>query len=67
MVSDIDIYRSANELIKQHGELATIEAAQMADEMLEKGDIEGQRAWIKILEAVKVMQRRKPVDDERVH
>ncbi len=27
MTSDIDIYRSANELIKQHGEAADIEAA----------------------------------------
>ncbi len=35
MTSDIDIYRSANELIKQHGEDAPIEAAMRADELLE--------------------------------
>ena len=37
MTSDIDIYRSANELIKQHGEAADIEAAMRADERLAAG------------------------------
>ncbi len=31
MVSDLDIYRSANLLVKQHGEDAPIEAAMRAD------------------------------------
>ncbi len=30
MTSDLDIYRSAHELIKQHGEAADIEAAMRA-------------------------------------
>ncbi len=38
MTSDIDIYRSANELIKQHGDAADIEAAMRADECLAAGD-----------------------------
>ncbi len=33
MTSDLDIYRSANELIKQHGDAADIEAAMRADEL----------------------------------
>ncbi len=37
MTSDLDIYRSANELIKQHGEAADIEAAMRADELMEAG------------------------------
>ncbi len=39
MTSDIDIYRSANELIKQHGEAADIEVAMRADECLAAGDM----------------------------
>ncbi len=41
MTSDLDIYRSANELIKQHGGRAPIHAALKADEMLEAGAMEG--------------------------
>ncbi len=38
MTSDLDIYRSANELIKQHGDAADIEAAMRADGRLAAGD-----------------------------
>ena len=52
MISDSDIYRTANELIKQHGEDAPIHAAMRADEMLEVGDINGQVVWKRILAAI---------------
>ncbi len=35
---EIDIYRSANVLVKHHGEDAPIHAAMRADAMLEAGD-----------------------------
>ncbi len=41
MLPDLDIYRSANLLVKQHGKDAPIEAAMRADAMLEKGDLGG--------------------------
>ncbi len=41
MTSDIDIYRAANVLVKRYGEDATLEAAQRADVMLERGDMDG--------------------------
>ena len=37
MVADLDIYRTANVLIREHGKGAALEAAQSADAMLEKG------------------------------
>ncbi len=40
--SDLDIYRSANELIEQHGEDVPIHAAMRADELMETGDMD---AW----------------------
>jgi len=43
MISDLDIYRSANLLVKQHGEDAPIHAAMKADAMLEMGDLGGYR------------------------
>ena len=43
--SDLDIYRSAKLLVKQHGDEAPIHAAMHADAMLDKGDLDGQRVW----------------------
>ncbi len=43
MTSDLDIYRTASVLIREHGEDAALEAAQRADAMLEKGSLGGQR------------------------
>ena len=52
MTSDLDIWRSANELVKRFGDTADIEAAARADELLAKGDIDGQRVWLRILKAI---------------
>ncbi len=50
MIPDLDIYRSANLLVKRHGQDAPIEAAMRADAMLEAGDLapiihDGHRIW----------------------
>ena len=52
MLTNFDIYRSANVLVKRHGEDAPIEAAMRADAMLEEGDLGGYAAWRRILRAV---------------
>ncbi len=57
MTSDLDIYRSANLLVKRRGEDAPIEAAMRADAMLEKGDLDGYAVWKRILRAVGELQR----------
>ena len=61
MISDIDIYRSANELIEQHGDAADIEAAMRADERLAAGDMEGEAVWLRIGRAIEELgAREKP-------
>ncbi len=67
MTSDLDIYRSANVLIRQHGEDAALEAALCADAMLEKGSLDGQRTWKRVLAAVKEIQRQVPREGEAVN
>lgn len=53
MVSDLDIYRTANLLMKQHGpDDAKLHAAQRADELLAKGDLDGCRTWRLIFKAI---------------
>ncbi len=64
MTPDLDIYRSANVLIREHGEDAALEAAKRADAMLEKGNLEGQTVWKRIVRAVEEMQRREPAPSE---
>ena len=53
MTPDLDIYRSANVLVKQHGEDAPIHAAMRADAMLDKGDLDGVATWQRIMRATK--------------
>ncbi len=67
MTSDIDIYRAANELIKQHGADAPIHAARRADELLEAGDMDGQAVWKRILAAVDEMLSEKRPEGAEVH
>ncbi len=47
----LDIYRTANVLIKQQGEDAPIHAAMRADAMLEAGDLDGYAVWKRVLKA----------------
>ena len=49
MISDLDIYRAANEMIKQSGDDAPINAAMRADELLEAGDLDRQATWKRII------------------
>ncbi len=67
MTSDLDIYRSANELIKQHGEDAPIEAAMRADELMEAGDMEGEAVWIRIVKAIEELQSEERPGGAEVH
>ena len=67
VVSDKDVWQSAQALIKQHGEDAHIHAAMKADELLEKGDVEGQAIWKRVIAAVNELQRDKAADGETTH
>ncbi len=67
MTSDLDVYRSANELIKQYGDAADIEAAMRADERLAAGDMEGEAVWLRIIKAVEDLLSEERPSDEKVH
>jgi hypothetical protein len=67
LTSDLDIYRTAAVLIREHGPGAGLEAAQRADAMLEKGDVEGSAVWLCVLHAVEELQRKERREDEAAH
>ncbi len=66
-VPDLDIYRSAQALVKHHGEDAPIEAAMRADAMLDKGDLDGLAVWKRILRAIEEIQGTAPKPGEVFH
>ena len=67
MILDLDIYRSANLLVKHHGQDALIHAAMCADAMLDKGDLDGCAVWKRILGAVEELVRVELTEGERVN
>jgi hypothetical protein len=52
MISDLDIWRAATLIMKQHGADAEIVAARRADELMESEDWEGRAVWLRIARAV---------------
>ncbi len=52
MIPDLDIYRSANLLVRLHGQDAPIQAAMRAGELLDKGDLDGYAVWKRLVKAV---------------
>ncbi len=67
MISDLDIYRAANVIIKQYGEKARLHATMRADAMLKAGDSNGHAAFKRILRVIEELQRTGPKSGEAVH
>ena len=66
-IENIDIYRIANGLVKQHGADATIHAAMLVDERLNDGDLDGQATWKRVPAAVEELQSKERPLAARVH
>ena len=67
MLSDIEIFRAAQATIQEHGDEATLHAAQRADELLAEGDMDGRAVWHRIERAIDELQRTVPGDGEGLH
>ncbi len=55
MIAEIDLRRSAMQIIDRYGDDAPFEAAMRADAMLEAGDLDGERVWIAVKRRVDEM------------
>ena len=67
MIAVVDAWRAARILVEQYGSDAATVASQRAEALLAEGDIEGERVFKMIQEAVKELQRDKPQIGERVN
>jgi hypothetical protein len=67
MTSDLDIYRTASVLIREHGEGADLVAAQHAVTFLKDGNFGGSAVWRRVGQAIIEILRQDPHEDETVH
>lgn len=67
LTSDLDIYRTASVLIREHGDEADLVAAMRADSFLEAGDMAGSAVWRRVLRAIKETWREEPHDGEAMN
>ena len=56
MVSNLDIWRAANLLIRECGADAEVEAARLQDLMLDRDDDEGRLVWARIRQAIEALR-----------
>lgn len=55
-MADIDIWRSAAQLVTLHGDAAAMEAAHQADRLLGRQDVEGYYIWKRIISAIQELE-----------
>jgi len=67
LTSDLDIYRTASVLIREHGDEADLVAAVRADSFLEAGDMDGSAVWRRVLKAIKEIWREERHEGEAVN
>ena len=67
MIPEKDIYRTAKLLVDHHGKDAPIHAAMRADELLAEGDMDGVRAWKRIIGAIDTLLSDKPSEGAGIH
>ena len=67
MMTELDIRRAANVLVKEYGDEAPLMAARRCDALLANGDVDGERVWKSILRAVEELRRTERKDGERVN
>ncbi len=60
MVPEIDIWRSAQLMIRQYGDAAVSEADARASALTEQGDSVGGAVWRRIRAAIHQLQQNKP-------
>ena len=63
----LDKWRTAHQMIEQHGVEAELQAALNADDFLERGDPDSFHGWKRIVDAIKDLQRESPDLGGAVH
>jgi hypothetical protein len=67
IMQEIDIWRTAAQLLEHHGDSAELACAARVDDMIERGDRSGEAAWRRVLIALIELQRTCPDPGETIH
>jgi hypothetical protein len=67
MNCDKEIYGIASVYLRERGEDAVIHAAMRADALLDAGDMDGQRVWLRVIDAIKVLSRMEKLAAAKIH
>jgi hypothetical protein len=63
MTSDLEVIRVAASLIREYGNQAGLEGAQRVSALIEKGDLQAQSDWARVVEAVEGIQSQIRLND----
>ena len=66
-MEDTDIWRAAHKMIELYDLDAGWRAAQRADHLYEQGDIDGFHVWVRIVDAIKQLQKIEPTEKDMRH
>lgn len=67
MGTESEIYRTANMLIQEYGEMASPAAFIRADQLFDKGDVSGRRVWLRIARVAEDLLSEKRPANASVH
>ena len=67
MISEIDIYRTANVLIGQHGGCALLEAMNRLEQYRRIGNSNGMDVWRRIADAIETLQMPAHLSTQTTH
>jgi hypothetical protein len=67
MTYDFEIYRIANSLLRKHGSLAPLIAAEGAEAQMENGDAVAELVWTAVLKATLECMRTERQPDEQLN
>ncbi|HEX4118864.1 MAG TPA: hypothetical protein VHX99_08685 [Rhizomicrobium sp.] len=62
-MNDVQMWRTAAELLTAHGDAAEAEALRRADAAIDGGDLDGFNRWKRIARLIVEMQSKTPGDD----
>ena len=67
MGTETDIYRTANLLIEEYGEMAAPAAFIRADQLFERGDMPGRKVWLRIAKVTEDLLSEQPPSGALIH
>jgi hypothetical protein len=60
MISEGDIWHTAQVMLSRYGADASVQAARMADALFDSGEVQARSVWLRIIKAIDLLQDNRP-------